>query len=74
MIALSNVDAESLLKYATAHLEILSANPPRKVSRAAINEVRILRVLVRKINRKLDKACPERLNNNKQLNNHGKKI
>lgn len=66
MITLSNADAEKLLKYATDQLEILTVNHPRKGSTVAINEVRRLRLLLRKINRKLNKVCPERLNNIKQ--------
>lgn len=74
MITLSNADAEKLLKYATDQLNFLTANHPRKGSTVAINEVRILRILLRKVTRKLDKVSPERLNNKKQPNSNGKKI
>ena len=74
MITLSNADAEKLLKYATAQLGILTEHHPRKGSTVAMNEVRILRNLLRKINLRLDKASPERLNKKKQPNDNGKKI
>lgn len=74
MITLSNADAVKLLKYATDQLEILTVNHPRKGSTVAINEVRRLRILLRKIKRKLDKASPGILNNNKQSNNNGKTV
>lgn len=68
MITLSNVDAEKLLKYATDQLEYLTANHPLKGSTVAINEVRRLRILLRKVTRKLNKANPERLNIKNQPN------
>lgn len=74
MITLSNADAVKLLKYATDQLEILTVNHPRKGSTVAINEVRRLRILLRKVTRKLNKANPSRLNNISQPNNNGKKI
>ena len=74
MITLSNADAEKLLKYATDQLNFLTANHPRKGSTVAINEVRRLRILFRKVTRKLDKVSQERLNNKKQPNSNGKKI
>ena len=74
MITLSNDDAEKLLKYATYQLNFLTANHPRKRSTVAINEVRRLRILLRKVTRKLDKVSQERLNNKNQPKSKGKKI
>lgn len=64
MIQLSNIDAEKIC----AHLENRLAYMREsfkcliEVSTKEFNEVRLLRILIRKINRKLDRECPNRHN------------
>lgn len=74
MITLSNVDAEKLLKYATDQLDTLRSNLSKYRTTRTINEVRMLQILVKKVNRKLNDVCPGRMNNKNKLQNNGKKI
>lgn len=75
MISLSNVDTEKLLKYATAQLEVLKSNLPLRGnitgSTVAINEIRLLNNLLKKIQRKLDVATPGKTIKHKKPNSNG---
>lgn len=73
MIALSNTDAERLLRHTSDYLEIIDRDYSRSKSLRKRNEVRLLRLLVEKVDRRLRQ---EKLNRNKQSNNteYGKKI
>lgn len=65
MITLSNVDAEKVIE----HLTELEAIHREKLKRSldkstkAVNHVRMLVILKSKINKKLNKACPQRVQN-----------
>ena len=73
MIALSNTDAERLVRHTCDYLEIIDRDYSRSKSLRKRNEVRLLRLLVEKVDRRLRQ---EKLNRNKQSNNteYGKKI
>lgn len=67
MIELSNTDAEKVCGCLEKRLNVLREKfkNREKVSVPEINEARILGILLKKINRKLDKACPGRHENQK---------
>ncbi len=65
MITLSNVDAEKIIEHLTEleeiHREKLKGSLDK--STKAVNHVRMLVILKSKINKKLNKACPQRVQN-----------
>lgn len=62
MIQLSNADAEKVYIHLNKHLDCLrkSLKDKDSSSTSEINEARLLGKLINKINRKLDKECPDR--------------
>lgn len=64
MIQLSNIDAEKVCVHLENKLACMreSFKCRSNVSTSEINEARLLGLLVNKINRKLDKECPDQHN------------
>lgn len=62
MIQLSNVDAERVCCHLNEVFQSRKAN--RSGGLREINETRMLGLLLEKINKKLNKECPERRNRN----------
>lgn len=64
MIQLSNIDAEKVCVHLESRLAYMRDyfKCHDKVSTREINEARLLGILINKINKKLDKECPDRRN------------
>lgn len=62
MIQLSNIDAEKICAHLENRLVFMreSFKCRSEVSTNEFNEARLLGLLINKINRKLDKECPDR--------------